>query len=69
MKRNGEYLDAKQVWNGEVKCPSEILVFRLRVRGEGMLILKQMIPDLFSDMTNEGFRRYKIKTKIANFIE
>ena len=33
MKRNGEYLDAKKVWNGEVKCPSEILVFSSSSKG------------------------------------
>ena len=81
LKLYREYFDRKQEWNEaakvsfedalwmEVDKRSEIPFYAYSSSENGMLTLKQMIPDLFSVMTNEGFRRYKIKTKIAHFIE
>lgn len=72
MKLYGEYFDKKLVWNEEAKVSfedalwmevdkrSEIPFYSSSSPANGMVTLKQMIPDSVSVMTKEGFRRYKI---------
>ena len=73
LRLYGEYLDKKMAWNEEAKASfedalwievdkrSEIPIYSSSLPQEGMVTLKQMIPDSVSVMTKEGFRRYKIE--------
>ena len=72
LKLYVDYFDKKLVWNEEAKASfedalwmevdkrSEIPFYSCLSSREGMITLKQTIPDSVSVMTEEGFRRYKI---------